>query len=191
MNFTGTLDDLFTMAHELGHVMHSYYSNLHQPYVNADYVIFTAEVASTVNEYFLYRYLLNRATDPEERNYLLSMHLDSIRSTLYRQAFFADFEMQMHQLVAEETPLTPELLCQKYHGLYEYYHGPDFTIDRELTYEWARIPHFYRPFYVYQYATGISAAICLAQQIEQQKKAPWRLTCIFSPPAAPITRSTY
>jgi oligoendopeptidase F len=170
LNFTGTLDDLFTMAHELGHVMHSYYSNLHQPYVNADYVIFTAEVASTVNEYFLYRYLLNRATDPEERNYLLSMHLDSIRSTLYRQAFFADFEMQMHQLVAEETPLTPELLCQKYHGLYEYYHGPDFTIDRELTYEWARIPHFYRPFYVYQYATGISAAICLAQQIEQQKE---------------------
>lgn len=169
LNFTGTLDDLFTMAHELGHVMHSYYSNKHQPYVNADYVIFTAEVASTVNEYLLYQYLLNNTTDPHEKTYLLSMHLDNIRSTLYRQTFFADFEQQMHQMAEEEIPLTPELLCNTYRKLYEFYHGTGFTIDKELTYEWARIPHFYMSFYVYQYATGISAAIALAKRILEQK----------------------
>lgn len=169
LNFNGTLDDLFTMAHELGHVMHSYYSNKEQPFINADYVIFTAEVASTVNEYLLYRYLLAHTTNQDERNYLLSMHLDSIRSTLYRQAFFADFEMQIHQLTEADTPITPELLCRTYHELYEYYHGEPFTIDQELTYEWARIPHFYRPFYVYQYATGISAAISLGKKITAKK----------------------
>ena len=169
LNFTGTLEDLFTIAHELGHVMHSYYSNLKQPYVDADYVIFTAEVASTVNEYLLYRYLLDHAANKDEKNYLLCMHLDSIRSTLFRQAFFADFEMQMHRLVEEETPVTPDYLRKIYHDLYAYYHGDGFTIDDELTCEWARIPHFYRPFYVYQYATGISAAICLAKNIEAKK----------------------
>lgn len=169
LNFTGTLDDLFTMAHELGHVMHSYYSNKHQPYINSDYVIFTAEVASTVNEYLLYRYLLNKSTDPQEKTYLLSMHLDNIRSTLYRQTFFADFEKQMHQMAEEEIPLTPEVLCSTYRKLYEFYHGPHFNIDEELTYEWARIPHFYMSFYVYQYATGISAAIALAKGILEQK----------------------
>lgn len=169
LNFTGTLDDLFTMAHELGHVMHSYYSNKHQPYVNSDYTIFTAEVTSTVNEYLLYRYLLDQASNQHEKSHLLSMHLDSLRSTLYRQTFFADFEMQIHQMAEKETPLTPELLCHTYRGLYEHYHGSGFTIDEELTYEWARIPHFYRSFYVYQYATGVSAAIALAKDILAQK----------------------
>ncbi len=169
LNFTGTMEDLFTMAHELGHVMHSYYSNKHQPYVDSDYAIFTAEVASTVNEYFMYKYLLAKAATKEEQCHLLSTHLDSIRSTLYRQAFFADFEMQLHEMAEKEVPLTPETLCQKYHDLYEYYHGPNFTIDTELTYEWARIPHFYSAFYVYQYATGISAAIALAKPIYEQK----------------------
>lgn len=165
LNFNGTLEDLFTMAHELGHVMHSYYSNNNQPYVDSDYVIFTAEVASTVNEYLLYRYLLNKVSNQDEKAYLLSMHLDSIRSTLYRQAFFADFEMQIHKMTEDEVPLTPEVLCSSYRELYEFYHGPGFTIDKELTYEWARIPHFYNSFYVYQYATGISAAISLAKGI--------------------------
>lgn len=169
LNFTGTLEDVFTMAHELGHVMHSYYSNKTQPYVDSDYVIFTAEVASTVNEYLLYRYLLQRADNPKQKSYLLSMHLDSIRSTLYRQAFFADFEMQIHQMVADDRPVTPDVLCSTYSKLYEFYHGPRFTIDTELTYEWSRIPHFYNAFYVYQYATGISAAITLAKGILDKK----------------------
>lgn len=165
LNFTGTMEDLFTMAHELGHVMHSYFSNKNQPYVDSSYVIFTAEVASTVNEYILYRYLLERAGTKKESAYLLSMHLDSIRSTLYRQAFFADFEMKIHEMTENDEPLTPELLCGTYRELYEYYHGPGFSIDRELAYEWSRIPHFYSSFYVYQYATGISAAIALAKNI--------------------------
>lgn len=169
LNFTGTIDDIFTMAHELGHVMHSYYSNKHQPYVNSHYVIFTAEVASTVNEYLLYHYLLNKIQSEHERAYLLNMHLDSIRSTLYRQTFFADFEMKVHQIVSAETPLTPEQICLSYQDLYAYYHGAGFTIDQELTYEWSRIPHFYNPFYVYQYATGISAAIHLAKSIINKK----------------------
>jgi len=165
LNFTGTMDDIFTIAHELGHVMHSYYSNRTQPYVDSDYVIFTAEVASTVNEYLLYRYFLNRSTSKDDKAYLLSMHLDSIRSTLYRQTFFADFEQQMHDMVEQDTPVTPDFLCDSYRKLYELYHGPDFSIDDELTYEWARIPHFYNSFYVYQYATGLSAAITLAKGI--------------------------
>ncbi|MGI6145235.1 MAG: oligoendopeptidase F [Clostridia bacterium] len=169
LNFTGTLDDVFTIAHELGHVMHSYYSNKNQPYILSDYVIFTAEVASTVNEYLLYQYLLRQTTNIHEKKYLLNMHLDSIRSTFYRQTFFADFERQIHQKAEEEIPLTPEIFCHTYRELYAYYHGPEFTIDEELTYEWTRIPHFFSPFYVYQYATGISAAITLAQGILEQK----------------------
>lgn len=165
LNFTGTLEDIFTMAHELGHVMHSYYSNKTQPFVDSQYVIFTAEVASTVNEYILYRYLLNKAESKEEKAYLLSHQLDSIRSTLYRQAFFADFEMQIHSMVERNIPLTPETLCDTYRELYKHYHGKNFVIDKELEYEWARIPHFYNAFYVYQYATGISAAIALAKKI--------------------------
>jgi oligoendopeptidase F len=165
LNFTGTLEDLFTMAHELGHVMHSYYSNKHQPYIDSNYVIFTAEVASTVNEYLLYRFLLERSSGQDEKAYLLSHHLDSIRSTLYRQTFFADFEAQMHRLVDEDKPVTPEELCTAYGELYALYHGKKFVVDEELTYEWARIPHFYNSFYVYQYATGISAAIYLAKKI--------------------------
>ena len=165
LNFSGTLEDLFTMAHELGHVMHSYYSNLSQPYINSDYVIFTAEVTSTVNEYLLYRYLLEKTSSPKEEAYLLSMHLDNVRSTLYRQTFFADFESQMHQMVADDIPVTPDKLCETYRNTYEIYHGIDFEFDDELLYEWARIPHFYNSFYVYQYATGISAAIALAKRI--------------------------
>lgn len=170
LNFNGTMEDLFTMAHELGHVMHSYYSNKNQPYVDSDYVIFTAEVASTVNEYFLYQYLLEKAASKDERAYLLSTHLDGIRSTLYRQTFFADFEKTMHEMAEKDIPLTPETLCGEYRELYEFYHGPGFVVDEELTWEWARIPHFYSSFYVYQYATGISAAISLAKGILAKKE---------------------
>lgn len=165
LNFNGTLDDIFTLAHELGHAMHSYYSDSNQPFVDASYSIFTAEVASTVNENLLFHYMLNKSQNPEEKVDLLSSHLDGIRSTLYRQAFFADFERTMHQMVETDEPLVPNVLCDKYRALYEIYYGPDFTIDESLTYEWSRIPHFYRPFYVYQYATGISAAISLAKGV--------------------------
>jgi oligoendopeptidase F len=169
LNFAGTLDDLFTMAHELGHVMHSYYSNLHQPFVNSGYAIFAAEVASTVNENLLYRHLLKKAQNPREKNHLLSMHLDAFRSTLYRQAFFADFEMTLHHMAETDVPLTPQSLCARYKELYALYYGPEFAIDECLQYEWARIPHFYNSFYVYQYATGISAAVALAQGILENK----------------------
>jgi oligoendopeptidase F len=167
LNFTGTMDDLFTIIHELGHAMHSFYSDSSQPYVDASYCIFTAEVASTVNENLLFHYLLEHSETSEERAELLSQHLDGIRSTLYRQAFFADFERSMHQLVEKDEPMIPQVLCAQYRSLYELYYGDGFTVDECLTFEWSRIPHFYRPFYVYQYATGISAAISLAKGILQ------------------------
>jgi oligoendopeptidase F len=157
------------MAHELGHVMHSYYSNKHQPFVKSDYAIFAAEVASTVNENLLYRHLLNKAQASKEKTHLLSMHLDAFRSTMYRQAFFADFEMTVHQMAEADIPLTPKTLCERYKELYALYYGPEFAVDECLQYEWARIPHFYNSFYVYQYATGISAAIALAHGILTEK----------------------
>ncbi|NLT95329.1 MAG: oligoendopeptidase F [Clostridia bacterium] len=165
LNFNGTLNDVFTIAHELGHVMHSYYSSKHQPFVNSDYTIFTAEVASTVNEQLLFNHLIKNSSTKEEKALLLSDHLDNIRSTLYRQTLFADFESQTHQMVEEEKPLLPDTLNNLHAELYRIYHGEDFVIDQELSYEWARIPHFYRAFYVYQYATGISAAISIADKI--------------------------
>lgn len=169
-NFSGTLDDVFTLAHELGHVMHSYYSNENQPYTNSHYTIFTAEVASTVNETILYHYLLSKSNSSREKAHLLSMHLDSLRSTLFRQTLFADFEMQVHNLVEKEQPITPKTLRSLYRDLYEIYYGKDFVIDEELTFEWLRIPHFYHSFYVYQYATGVSAAISIAGKILNKAK---------------------
>lgn len=165
LNFTGTLNDVFTIAHELGHVMHSYYSNANQPFVYADYSIFTAEVASTVNEQLLFHYLYQNSTSKQEKALLLANQLNDIRSTLYRQTLFADFENETHKLVEKGQPLLPDTLCQIYKDLYAIYHGPDFVIDDTLSYEWARIPHFYRAFYVYQYATGISAAVSIAKGI--------------------------
>ncbi|WP_066639531.1 oligoendopeptidase F [Desulfolucanica intricata] len=168
LNFTGNLEDVFTLAHELGHVMHSYYSNENQPYINSQYSIFTAEVASTVNETLLFNHLLSKINSPEEKANLLSMHLDSLRSTLYRQTFFADFEKQVHELVEKDQPLIPDILGSLYKKLYELYYGKDFVTDEELSYEWARIPHFYTAFYVYQYSTGISAAISIAKRIQNE-----------------------
>ena len=165
LNFTGTLNDVFTIAHELGHVMHSYYSNKHQPYVYSDYCIFTAEVASTVNEQLLFDYLYKNSQSDAEKALLLCNQLDNIRSTLYRQTLFADFENMTHNMVEQGMPLLPDVLCEEYSNLYKIYHGEDFVIDDVLRYEWARIPHFYRAFYVYQYATGISAAVSISKKI--------------------------
>ncbi len=170
LNFTGTLNDVFTIAHELGHVMHSYYSNKHQPFVYSDYCIFTAEVASTVNEQLLFDYLYKNSQSDAEKALLLCNQLDNIRSTLYRQTLFADFENLTHKMVEQGMPLLPEVLCKEYRNLYEIYHGEDFVIDDVLTYEWARIPHFYRAFYVYQYATGISAAVSISKKILNGEK---------------------
>ena len=171
LNFSGNLEDIFTLAHELGHVMHSYYSNENQPYINSHYTIFTAEVASTVNETLLFNFLLKKTNSQQEKANLLSMHLDSIRSTLYRQVFFADFEKQVHQIAEKDQPLTPNALQYIYKELYQLYYGQAFEVDEELTYEWLRIPHFYSPFYVYQYATGISAAISIAGNILREGQA--------------------
>lgn len=165
LNYDDTLEDVFTLVHEMGHSMHTYYSEAAQPFVYSGYSIFCAEVASTTNEMLLYHYLLERARSKEEKALLLSKHLDDIRSTFYRQTMFADFEHQTHRLVEEGKPLLPDTLCEIHRKLNEDYYGPEFAADQTISYEWARIPHFYRAFYVYQYATGISAAIAISRRI--------------------------
>lgn len=167
LNYNGTLNDVFTLLHETGHSMHSWYSNQNQPFVYADYTLFCAEVASTTNEMILYHYLLDHAQTKEEKALLLSNHLNDIRSTFYRQSMFADFENQTHKLVEEGKPLLPDVLCEIHRKINEDYYGPGFVADRNISYEWARIPHFYRAFYVYQYATGISAAVAITNRIRK------------------------
>ena len=167
LNYNGTLDDVFTLLHETGHSMHSWYSNQTQPFIYADYTLFCAEVASTTNEMILYHYLLDHAETKEEKALLLSKHLNDIRSTFYRQTMFADFENQTHKLVEEGKPLLPDVLCEIHRKINEDYYGPGFVADKTISYEWARIPHFYRAFYVYQYATGISAAVAIANRIRK------------------------
>lgn len=165
LNFNGTLDSVFTLAHEMGHALHSWFSDKNQSYVDAGYKIFVAEVASTCNEALLIRHLLNTTQDRNERAYLINHFMDSFRGTLYRQAMFAEFEAETHRMVKEGQILTSELLCQTYHRLNEFYFGPDMVVDPEIDYEWSRIPHFYTPFYVYQYATGFSAAVAISSKI--------------------------
>ena len=167
LNYNGTLDDVFTLLHETGHSMHSYYSDHTQPFIYSDYTLFCAEVASTTNEMLLYHYLLDHAQTKEEKAVLLSKHLNDIRSTFYRQTMFADFENQTHKMVEAGQPLLPDVLCEIHRKINEDYYGPDFVADRFISYEWARIPHFYRAFYVYQYATGISAAVAIANRIRR------------------------
>lgn len=167
LNYNGTLGDVFTLLHETGHSMHSWYSNQAQPFVYANYSLFCAEVASTTNEMILYYYLLDHAQTKEEKVILLSKHLDDIRSTFCRQTMFADFEDQTHKLVEAGQPLLPDTLCEIYRKINEDYYGPGFAADEAIAYEWARIPHFYRAFYVYQYATGISAAVAIANRIRK------------------------
>ena len=165
MTFKGNLNDVFTLAHELGHSMHSYFSNHTQPYVYADYKIFVAEVASTTNEILLFEHLLENSSDPRFRAYLFGHMADEIRGTIYRQTMFAEFELFMHETVEKGVPLTAELLSEKYRELNQLYHGPRVSPDPDIALEWARIPHFHYNFYVYKYATGMSAALKLAQNI--------------------------
>lgn len=165
LNFNGTLDSVFTLAHEMGHALHSWFSDKNQTYVDAGYKIFVAEVASTCNEALLIRHLLEITEDKKERAYLINHFMDSFRGTLYRQAMFAEFEYKTHRLAAEGEALTAEVLCSLYHQLNEEYFGPEMVVDQEIDYEWSRIPHFYTPFYVYQYATGFSAAVAISSRI--------------------------
>lgn len=165
LNFQGTLDDVFTLAHEMGHSIHSYYSHKTQGFAYAGYEIFVAEVASICNEALLMKYLLANTKDPKQKAYLLNQFLDKFKGTMFRQTMFAEFERETHRLVENNVPLTAELLCQTYKQLNEQYFGPDIIVDDEISMEWARIPHFYRPFYVYQYATGFAAAIALSSRI--------------------------
>lgn len=165
LNYQGNLNSVFTLAHELGHSMHSYFSNHHQPYVYSDYDIFVAEVASTVNENLLLRYLLNKETDPAERMRLVNHYLDDFRGTVFRQTMFAEFEKITHAAAEAGEPLSCQFFQKVYYQLNLDYFGPSVEVDREIEMEWARIPHFYRAFYVYKYATGMSAATALAQNI--------------------------
>lgn len=165
MNYNGTLNDVFTLAHEMGHSMHTFYSNSHQPYSTSDYSIFVAEVASTFNEMLLLEHLIRNARTKEEKLYLINYQLDQIRGTLYRQTMFASFEREVHRRYAQGDPLTPKELKELWKDLNQRYHGKAFHVDQKLLMEWARIPHFYTPFYVFQYATGISAAISLSEAV--------------------------
>ncbi len=165
LNYEGTLDAQFTLAHEMGHALHSYLSNRTQNPLDAGYVIFVAEVASTCNEALLMEYLLNKTTDKKERAYLINHFLEQFKGTLYRQTMFAEFELNIARMHQAGTPLTAETLCGEYKRLNEMYFGPDMVVDDEIAMEWARIPHFYYNYYVFQYATGYSAAIALSQKI--------------------------
>ena len=165
LNYSGSLDSQFTLTHEMGHALHSYLSNNTQNPVDADYVIFVAEVASTCNEALLMEYLLARTTDKKERAYLINHFLEQFKGTLFRQTMFAEFELNIGKMVSEGKTLTADALCQEYRRLNEQYFGADMVVDDRITVEWARIPHFYYDYYVFQYATGYSAAIALSRRI--------------------------
>ncbi|MCI9126412.1 MAG: oligoendopeptidase F [Eubacterium sp.] len=171
LNYQGTLDHVFTLAHEMGHALHSYYSDDTQPYINAGYKIFVAEVASTCNESLLIHDLLNKTEDKETRAYLINHFLEQFKGTLYRQTMFAEFEKITHGMVEKGETLTSDVLCKVYYDLNKFYFGDDIVLDDDIALEWARIPHFYNPFYVYQYATGISAAIALSGKIMKEGEA--------------------
>ncbi len=165
LNHTNTLHDAFIVAHELGHAMHSYYSTKEQPYVTSHYSIFVAEVASTVNEVLLLKHMIKNAKNREEKKYLLNYYLEMFRTTLFRQTMFAEFEKIAHEMEANGEPLTPKTLSGKYYKLNKKYYGSQVTHDNLIRYEWARIPHFYSAFYVYKYATGLTAAVNIARDI--------------------------
>lgn len=165
LNYTDTLKDVFTIVHEMGHSMHSRYTRDAQPYIYGSHSIFTAEVASTVNESLLMQYLLNKENAPEMRKYLLNLHLEEFRTTLFRQTMFAEFEDMTHKAIENGQVLTADWMCQQYEALNAKYYGPCVESDDTIRYEWARIPHFYNAFYVYKYATGYSAATAISQKI--------------------------
>ncbi|MCH9613982.1 MAG: Oligoendopeptidase F, plasmid [Chlamydiia bacterium] len=168
MNFHGTLRDVFTLAHEAGHSMHTHLSHTNQPYHTSSYPIFLAEVASTYNEELLFRHLLNMADDEDERLYLINQKIDDMRATFFRQTLFAEFELTLHELAEKQVPFAASLLKEKYGELNKAYYGPDFIVDDEISVEFLRVPHFYYNFYVYQYATGIAAATALHEVGDQK-----------------------
>jgi oligoendopeptidase F len=165
LNHKDNLNSMFTLTHEMGHAIHSYLSDENQEYRYAQYTIFLAEVASTLNEALLMDYLLKRVTDPKEKMYLLTYYADQFRTTVFRQTMFAEFEMITHEKAEEGESLTPQEFSEIYYGLNKLYHGNDMVVDQDIEMEWARIPHFYNSFYVYKYATGFSAATSFAKQI--------------------------
>ena len=165
LNYQKTTSDVFTIAHELGHAMHSYFSERTQPQEKADYTLFVAEVASTVNEVLLLKYLLKTTSDDKFKKYLLSYYMDMLKGTLFRQTQFAEFEYIAHEMAEKGEPLTKDKLCSAYHALNKKYYGRSVVSDDEIAYEWSRIPHFYRAFYVYKYATGIITAVSIAERI--------------------------
>ncbi len=165
LNYNGTAHDVFTIAHELGHSMHSYYSDKNQPSSKAQYEIFVAEVASTVNEVLLLKYMLEHSKDEQEREYLLTYYLDMFRTTLFRQTQFAEFEEKAHALAEKDMPVTCDALNEEYLKINKLYYGKNVVSDKQIAWEWARIPHFYRSFYVYKYATGLTSAVSIARGI--------------------------
>lgn len=165
LNYNDSLDSLFTTAHELGHSMHSYYTRKTQPYIYGDYSIFLAEIASTTNELLLLNYMIDHAKDEKEKAYLLNHYVNSFKSTVFRQTMFAEFELEANKLVENSMPVTAEKLNQIYHDLNVDYFGEDIEVDKYISTEWARIPHFYMFYYVFQYATGFSSAVSLSEKI--------------------------
>ena len=165
LNYDNKINDMFTLAHEMGHAMHSHYTWSTQPFAYSDYTIFLAEVASTVNEALLMDYLLKTSTDDKMKEYLINYFLEQFRGTIFRQVMFAEFEMMTHEMAASGEPLTADSLCGIYYDLNKKYYGEDIVIDAKIAVEWARIPHFYNAFYVYKYATGYSAAIAFSRKI--------------------------
>ncbi|MEC1722939.1 oligoendopeptidase F [Schinkia azotoformans] len=165
LNHQDNLDSLFTLAHECGHGVHSKLSSQYQPQITAGYSIFVAEVASTVNEVLLINYLLNNEKDQKVRNYLLNHFINQFKGTFFTQVMFAEFEMKTHEIAEKGIPLNVEVFNQTYEALFREYYGPDIVFDEEVKYGWSRIPHFYRPFYVYKYATGFASAIHIATKI--------------------------
>lgn len=170
LNYKETTNNVFTIAHEMGHAIHSYFSNRSQPYAKADYKIFVAEVASTVNEVLLVKYLLKKETDKKVKKYLLSYFMEMIRTTLFRQTQFSEFEEYAHKTYESGQPLTKDNLSAKYFEINAKYYGNAVDYDDEIKFEWARIPHFYRAFYVYKYATGITSAVAIADRILNEGK---------------------
>ncbi|WP_040293978.1 oligoendopeptidase F [Acetonema longum] len=173
LNYTGRYDDVSTIAHEMGHAIHSYYSQKHQPYATSSYTIFSAEIASTTNETLLMDYMLKTTKDSQVRMYLINQYLESVRATVYRQTMFAEFEKLLYEKVEDGESVTADFLDEIWHDLNAKYYGSDIVVDKEIDVEWARIPHFYSSFYVYQYVTGFSAANAFAASI-QQEGAPAR-----------------
>lgn len=165
LNHKDNLNSMLTLAHEMGHALHSYYSSKNQPVNTSDYVIFVAEVASTCNEVLLLRHLLKNTTDKKQRAYLINHFLDGFKGSVYRQTMFAEFELEMGKMSERGETLTAEALCEKYHELNKLYFGPDMVSDEGIALEWARVPHFFYNYYVFQYATGFSAAVAIANRI--------------------------